>query len=290
MELEDSRITVVGLGLMGGSLALDLLEQGMRLSGVDSDPHTARLARNAGIATVDINTALTSSDVLVLATPVRETLRLLETFRSHPPELELVIDLGSTKRQIVEAMDALPDGLAAIGGHPLCGKELSGFQQAQIGLYQGSRFVLTSSSHTTEAALATAEQLVDSIGATPLQMDATRHDQLLGAASHLPYLLAVALTGAVESLGKEDAAIWDVVASGFLSSSRLAASDPTMMIDILATNREMVLAALARAQAELDQLSGLLSTGENEALRGYLQPLQQRRASLQNREGVPHGA
>ncbi len=290
MELEDSRITVVGLGLMGGSLALDLLEQGMRLSGVDSDPHTVRLARNAGIATVDINTALTSSDVLVLATPVRETLRLLETFRSHPPELELVIDLGSTKRQIVEAMDALPDGLAAIGGHPLCGKELSGFQQAQIGLFQGSRFVLTSSSHTTEAALAIAEQLVDSIGATPLQMDATRHDQLLGAASHLPYLLAVALTGAVESLGKEDAAIWDVVASGFLSSSRLAASDPTMMIDILATNREMVLAALARAQAELDQLSGLLSTGENEALRGHLQPLQQRRASLQNRGGVPHGA
>lgn len=290
MELEDSRITVVGLGLMGGSLALDLLEQGMRLSGVDSDPHTARLARNAGIATVDINTALTSSDVLVLATPVRETLRLLETFRSHPPELELVIDLGSTKRQIVEAMDALPDGLAAIGGHPLCGKELSGFQQAQIGLYQGSRFVLTSSSHTTEAALATAEQLVDSIGATPLQMDATRHDQLLGAASHLPYLLAVALTGAVESLGKEDAAIWDVVSSGFLSSSRLAASDPTMMIDILATNREMVLAALARAQAELDRLSGFLSTGENEALRGHLQPLQQRRASLQNREGIPHGA
>jgi len=290
MELEDSRITVVGLGLMGGSLALDLLEQGMRLSGVDSDPHSARLARSAGIATVDINTALTSSDVLVLATPVRETLRLLETFRSHPPELELVIDLGSTKQQIVEAMDALPDGLAAIGGHPLCGKELSGFQQAQIGLYQGSRFVLTSSSHTTEAALATAEQLVDSIGATPLQMDASRHDQLLGAASHLPYLLAVALTGAVESLGKEDAAVWDVVASGFLSSSRLAASDPTMMVDILATNREMVLAALARAQAELDRLSGLLSTGENEALRGHLQPLQQRRASLQSREGVPHGA
>lgn len=290
MELEDSRITVVGLGLMGGSLALDLLEQGTRLSGVDSDPHTARLARNAGIATVDINTALTSSDVLVLATPVRETLRLLETFRSHPPELELVIDLGSTKQQIVEAMDALPDGLAAIGGHPLCGKELSGFQQAQIGLYQGSRFVLTSSSHTTEAALATAEQLVDSIGATPLQMDATRHDQLLGTASHLPYLLAVALTGAAESLGREDAAIWDVVASGFLSSSRLAASDPTMMIDILATNREMVLAALGRAQAGLDQLSGLLSTGENEALRSHLQPLQQRRASLQNREEIPHGA
>ena len=290
MELADSRITIIGLGLMGGSLALDLVEQGMQLSGVDSDPHTARLARNAGIATVDINTALTSSDVLVLATPVRETLRLLKTFRSHPPQLELVIDLGSTKRQIVEAMDALPESLAAIGGHPLCGKELSGFQQAQVGLFEGSRFVLTPGSHTTEAALAIAEQLIDSLGATPLHMDASRHDQLLGAASHLPYLLAVALTGAVESLGKEDAAIWDVVASGFLSSSRLAASDPTMMIDILATNREMVLAALARAQAELEQLSGLLSTGEDEALRSHLQPLQQRRSSLQVHDGMAHGA
>lgn len=290
MELADRRITIIGLGLMGGSLALDLLEQGMQVSGVDSDPNTASLAREAGIATVELSTALTNSDVTVLATPVRETLRLLEALRSDPPELELVIDLGSTKRQIVEAMDALPEGLAAIGGHPLCGKELSGFQQAQVGLFQGSRFVLTPGSHTTEAALAIAEQLIDSLGATPLHMDASRHDQLLGTASHLPYLLAMALTGAAESLGKEDAAIWDVVSSGFMSGSRLASSDLTMMIDILKTNRDMVLAALKGAQAELEQLSSLLSTGEDEALGDHLQPLQRRRTSLQAHDGMGHGA
>jgi len=290
MELADRRITIIGLGLMGGSLALDLLEQGMQVSGVDSDPNTASLAREAGIATVELSTALTNSDVTVLATPVRETLSLLEALRSDPPELELVIDLGSTKRQIVEAMDALPEGLAAIGGHPLCGKELSGFQQAQVGLFQGSRFVLTPGSHTTEAALAIAEQLIDSLGATPLHMDASRHDQLLGTASHLPYLLAMALTGAAESLGKDDAAIWDVVSSGFMSGSRLASSDLTMMIDILKTNRDMVLAALKGAQAELDQLSSLLSTGDDEALGDHLQPLQQRRTSLQAHDGMGHGA
>ena len=290
MELADRRITIIGLGLMGGSLALDLLEQGMQLSGVDSDPNTGSLAREAGITTVELSTALTNSDVIVLATPVRETLRLLEALRSDPPELKLVIDLGSTKRQIVEAMDGLPESLAAIGGHPLCGKELSGFQQAQVGLFQGSRFVLTPGSHTTEAALAIAEQLIDSLGATPFHMDASRHDQLLGTASHLPYLLAMALTGAAESLGKEDAAIWDVVSSGFMSGSRLAASDLTMMIDILTTNRDMVLAALKGAQAELEQLSDLLSTGDDEALRGHLQPLQQRRSSLQVHDGMAHGA
>ncbi len=290
MELADRRITIIGLGLMGGSLALDLLEQGMQVSGVDSDPNTSILAREAGIATVELSTALTNSDVTVLATPVRETLSLLEALRSDPPELELVIDLGSTKRQIVEAMDALPEGLAAIGGHPLCGKELSGFQQAQVGLFQGSRFVLTPGSHTTEAALAIAEQLIDSLGATPLHMDASRHDQLLGTASHLPYLLAMALTGAAESLGKDDAAIWDVVSSGFMSGSRLASSDLTMMIDILKTNRDMVLAALKGAQAELEQLSSLLSTGDDEALGDHLQPLQQRRTSLQAHDGMGHGA
>ncbi len=290
MELADSRITIIGLGLMGGSLALDLVEQGMQVSGVDSDPNTASLAREAGITTVELSTALTNSDVIVLATPVRETLRLLEALRSDPPELELVIDLGSTKRQIVEAMDALPERLAAIGGHPLCGKELSGFQQAQVGLFQRSRFVLTPGSHTTEAALAMAEQLIDRLGATPLHMDASRHDQLLGTASHLPYLLAMALTGAAESLGKEDAAIWDVVSSGFMSGSRLAASDLTMMIDILTTNRDMVLVALRDAQAELEQLSGFLSSGEDEALRSHLQPLQQRRSSLQVHDGMAHGA
>jgi len=290
MELADSRITIIGLGLMGGSLALDLFEQGMQVSGVDTDPYTASLAREAGITTVELSTALTNSDVIVLATPVQETLRLLKTFRSDPPDLELLIDLGSTKRQIVEAMDSLPERLAAIGGHPLCGKELSGFQQAQVGLFQGSRFVLTPCSHTTEAALAISEQLIDKLGATPLHMDASRHDQLLGTASHLPYLLAMALTGAAESLGKEDSAIWDVVSSGFLSSSRLAASDLTMMIDILATNRDVVLAALAHTQEELDQLSSLLGAGEDEALRIHLEPLQQRRFSLQVHEGHTHGA
>jgi len=290
MELADSRITIIGLGLMGGSLALDLVEQGMQVSGVDSDPNTASLARQAGITTVELSAALTNSDVIVLATPVRETLRLMETFRAEPPALELVIDLGSTKRQIVEAMDALPDDLSAIGGHPLCGKELSGFQQAQAGLFKGSRFVLTPSSRTTPAALAISEQLIDKLGAMPLHMDAARHDRLLGTASHLPYLLAMALTGTAESLGKEDAVIWDVVSSGFLSGSRLAASDLTMMIDILTTNRDMVLAALARAQTEFDQLSDLLQAGDEGALRGLLQPLQQRRSSLHVHKGIPHGA
>jgi prephenate dehydrogenase len=290
VELANSRITIIGLGLMGGSLALDLLEQGMDLSAVDANPQTIKLARRAGIRTLDLGTALTSSDVLVLATPVRETIKLLEAFRINPPALELVMDLGSTKKLIVEAMEALPGELAAVGGHPLCGKELSGFTEAQVGLFKDQRFVLTPCSSSTPHALATAEKLIEGIGATPIHMDAARHDMLLGTASHLPYLLAMTLMGAAEALGDEEAGIWDVVSSGFLSTSRLAASDLTMMVDILATNRDMSLSALSRAQAKLDQLRGHLAAGDTGALRSILQPLQERRRSLQVHLEQTHGA
>src|SRR4030067_1163111 len=115
MELQDARQTIVGRGLMGGSIALRLQEHCRELCGVDTDPETAELAAGAGVRVRDLSSALSASEVLVLATPVKETLRLLEGFRADPPRVRLLLDLGSTKRQIVEAMEALPDHVGGIG-------------------------------------------------------------------------------------------------------------------------------------------------------------------------------
>ena len=289
MELEDARVTIVGLGLMGGSMALRLQPRCQELIGVDSDPKTIELARRDGIMTQELSAALANTDVLVLATPVKETLRLLEVFTKDPPDVSLLMDIGSTKRKIVEAMEFLPDQVAAVGGHPLCGKERAGFPEAEAGLFSGSLFVLTPCSRTTPSSLALAEQIVGTLGASVRQMDAARHDRLLAAASHLPYLLAAALMGSAESFGKKDPELWDLVASGFLSTSRLAASDLTMMIDILTTNQDRVQDALSRAQAELGQLRKLLAGGEVGPLHEYLEPLQRRRDSLKDPGGKPHG-
>ncbi len=290
MELENARITIVGLGLMGGSMALRLQQRCKRLVGVDSDPNTIKLASRAGITTQELGAALINTGVLVLATPVKESLGLLEVFRANPPSVSLLMDIGSTKRKIVEAMDLLPDHVAAVGGHPLCGKERAGFPEAESGLFDGCRFVLTPSSRSTPSSLALAEQIVRALGATPLQMEAARHDQLLASASHLPYLLAAALIGTAESVGGKDPELWDMVASGFLSTSRLAASDLTMMVDILTTNRDMVQNALSGAQAELDLLRGLIDEGKPGPLREYLEPLQRRRVSLREPRSAAHGA
>ena len=289
MELSDARVTIVGLGLMGGSMALRLKQYCRELIGVDSDPKTPQLARQAGVTTQELGTALTNTDVLVLATPVKESLELLEVFRVNPPSVSLLIDIGSTKRKIVQAMDLLPVQVAAVGGHPLCGKERGGFAEAETRLFEGSRFVLIPSSRTTPSSLALADQIVGALGATALRMEAARHDQLLADASHLPYLLATTLMAAVEPVGREHPELWDVVATGFLSTSRLAASDLTMMVDILTTNEDMVQNALSGAQAELRQLRKLIADGNAGSLREYLEPLQRRRVSLQDQGRTTDG-
>ncbi|MFQ5943233.1 MAG: prephenate dehydrogenase [Anaerolineales bacterium] len=290
MELENARVTIVGLGLMGGSMALRLQPRCMKLVGVESDPKTVKLARRAGITTQGLKPALAHVNVLILATPVKESLRLLEQFRSHPPKVDLLMDLGSTKRKIIEAMESLPDQVVAVAGHPLCGKERAGFQEADAGIFDGSLFLLTPCSRTTPGSLTLAEEIVSALGASVRQVEATRHDQLLAAVSHLPYLLAAALMGSTEILAREDPELWDLTASGFLSTSRLAASDLTMMVDILTTNQDLVLAALSRAQAELGQLRELLANGDAGPLREYLEPLQQRRTSLNGPRSVANGA
>lgn len=290
MDLEDARVTVVGLGLIGGSLALALQPRCRAIAGVEPDLKNSELAGRAGIRLLELASALGESDVIVLATPVRETLRLLRSFASHPPKAVLVMDLGSTKRQIVAAMESLPAQVAAVGGHPLCGRERSGFEHAEAGLFAGSLFVLTRCARTTPDGLALAEQLVRALGASILELDADRHDRLLAAVSHLPYLLAVALMGSIEPLGEQDPALWEVAASGFLSTSRLAASDLNMMIDILATNQDLTLAALTDAQEALEHMRRLLAGDDLGALRTYLAPLQQRRQSLSHQRGNPHAA
>jgi prephenate dehydrogenase len=176
-----------------------------------------------------------------------------------------VIDLGSTKRAIVTAMNALPPYFAAIGGHPMCGKETAGLAAASADLYRRQTFVLCPSERTTPAAEAAAHALVEVIGARPLRLDAADHDAIVAAVSHLPAILAAALTRTAA-----DERLWAVSASGFRDTSRLAGSDPRMMLDILLTNREAILRALINYEADLEAFRGALARGDEEALADWL--------------------
>jgi prephenate dehydrogenase len=280
-NLARARVAVVGLGLMGGSLALALRGRCQALWGVDSDPSAVADACHHGIIDhgVDFSDAI-SADVLVLAAPVRAILAQLADLarRPAPAGRLIVLDLGSTKTEIAAAMRRLPAAYAPVGGHPMCGKEVSGLAHAEAGLFRDKVFVLTPLERTPQWALSGVQELVDAIGAQPIELSPERHDELAAAASHLPYLAATLLVRAAEGLGDDQ--VWEMAASGFRDTSRLAASDVTMMTDILLTNRQAIASALERFQAELSTLMSLLESADAEALAAFLAAAAERRRGL----------
>jgi prephenate dehydrogenase len=278
--LAAARVTVVGLGLMGGSFALALRGHCRELVGADHDPAALELARATSV--VDRTAPLAEAvecDLLVLGAPVRAILSQLQALTQlpRPQQRVVVLDLGSTKAEVVQAMATLPAGYDPIGGHPMCGKETSGLANADAGLFRGKVFVLTPLPRTTPGALALALAAAGALGAQPWVLAPEQHDALAAYSSHLPYAVAALLVRTAQAAGDEQ--IWRMAASGFRDTSRLASSDVTMMLDILLTNREPVLAALAGFRAELDDLRRLLSDGDVERLRSLLTDVRAQRGA-----------
>jgi prephenate dehydrogenase len=231
-------------------------------------------------ATMDLVEGVADADVIVLATPVRTILRQLRQLAAMALGPCVVLDLGSTKRDIVTAMQELQPQVQPVGSHPMCGKETSGLAAAESLLYEGAPWVLVPLLRTSSGALALARELAEAVGARPLVMDADRHDRLVAAISHLPYSLAVALVLATASFGAEDELVWKLAASGFRDTSRVAASDVTMMLDILLTNRLALGEALRRAGAHLTSLANLLDVGDEDGLRALLLAAHDQRAPM----------
>lgn len=274
---------MVGLGLMGASLCMDLKE-GQRcreVRGVARRTRTVLDAFFAGavdLATNDLQTGVLGADLVVLATPARTILSALAEIGERLWPGTVVTDMGSTKGEICAAMAALPPAVEPVGGHPMCGKETAGFEAAERGLYRGATWVLTPLPRTSPDALALATELALAVGGRPLLLEPERHDRLVASISHLPFLVASALTAAVAEVGDQDPTVWSVAAGGFRDTSRVAASDTQMFLDILLTNRTAVLAQLERFQADLGALHRLLESSDEAGLRQRLVRTQQIRA------------
>lgn len=272
-SLLDTRLAVIGLGLMGGSLAAALSGRCASLVGCDLDPlavHTALARGWIHHGTQDSIAAVSQADLVVLASPVRTILHLLDDLAPHFPPGCVVMDLGSTKTLITEKMEALPTSLQPLGGHPMCGKEFSGIQAADPLLYRGQTFILTPLARTAPQALSLATELVEALGAQALILTPQENDHLAAIASHLPFLLSAGLVETARQAAQRDPRLWQVTASGYRDTSRLAASSVTMMTDILLTNRSAVLEALSDCRQNLNHLTELIETAREDELRELL--------------------
>lgn len=273
LTLRQAHVAIVGLGLMGASLGYDLRRHCRRVTGVVRRAEAIDPALAAGCvddATLDAPAALAEADIVVLAAPVRTILRQIADLGPLLKPGAILIDLGSTKTDICRALAALPPHVQAIGGHPMCGKETGGLAAAEPGLYRGCTFVLCPLEHTSVATQALVEEMVGFIGARALVLDPARHDRLVAAISHLPYLAACALVDYASDVAATDPTVWEVAAGGFRDSSRVAASDVDMLLDILLTNRAAVLAALDHYVERLTGLRAGLAAGDEAGLRAAL--------------------
>ena len=253
--LSRATVAIIGLGLMGGSLAMSLRGHCARLLGIDLDPQVLDLARQIQLAddlTLHPETLLPQADVVILATPVGSILRLLDSLPAYHPGSAVVMDLGSTKVEICSKMKTLPERFDPIGGHPMCGKENISLNNAEAGLFKDAVFAVSTLSRSSERAKQLALEIIQVIQARPLWIDPHQHDEWVAATSHMPYLLACALALATPLQAAP------LAGSGYRSTARLSATPTGMMSDILATNSENILRALRLLQNQIAAMETLL--------------------------------
>lgn len=260
-----AHIVVVGLGLIGGSLARDLRRGGHRVTACGRDAARLAPAIELGIVDavdVDWQAAVASADVVVLGVPVGRTREVYARIRPYLTAQAVVTDVGSTKCSVVRELVALCGRLPAqfVPGHPIAGTEHSGFASSVEGLFVGRTVVLTPTTDTDPAATARVTALWQEVGAQVLTMPPEQHDAALALTSHLPQMLAYTLMGQFAEL--PGASLAPLVGSGFRSMTRLAGSDPAMWRDVSLANRAQLSLALHRYMERLGELAAAVDAGD----------------------------
>lgn len=259
-----TRLAVIGLGLIGGSLAraLRASQRVSHISAFDRDPEQGRRGLELGVIdrfAPDAASAARDADVVVLAVPVLHTAEAAEGVRGGLSRDTIVMDVGSTKlsvlRDIERVFGALPPRFVA--AHPIAGTEKSGVAASKTELFRGHRVVLTPHASQDASALATVRSLWESVGARVVEMDAACHDAIFAATSHLPHVLAYAFVDMLTRLPNA-ADIFPNAGGGFRDFTRIASSSPEMWHDIVRANRTEVTGLLERQIGELQELLTLM--------------------------------
>jgi prephenate dehydrogenase len=277
-------LTVVGFGLLGGSLAKAAREAGLvrRVVAVGRSAERLAPARADGTAdhvTTDLAEGVSEADLVVLATPVATLVRLLPEIWRKAPARAIVTDVGSTKAAIVRAAEdlAAERPFAFVGSHPMAGSEQSGYGVARADLFRGATVIVTPTAKTDPGAANGVAELWRAVGARVASLPPEEHDEVVALISHLPHLVAYAL---VDAVGRVNGRAVDFAARGFKDTTRIAASDPQMWREIFLTNRVAMDRALAAFHVALDDLKALIATNDAAGLDRVLDAIRSQREQV----------
>ena len=259
--MERKKITIVGVGLIGGSLALQLHEKKIssRLIGVEANESHAQKALELELVDeiLPLDDAIQHSDVIILAIPVDSMVTLLPEVLNKIGH-QIVVDLGSTKSQLIEAVKNHPRRGRYVAAHPMWGTEYNGPQAAVKGAFEKVAVAICNAKDSDEDAIEWTRNMFEKVGMRLLEMDAYAHDLHAAYVSHISHITSFALANTVLEKEKEEGAIFDLASAGFESTVRLAKSNPAMWVPIFKQNRENVLDVLNEHITQLKKFKSCL--------------------------------
>lgn len=282
-------ICIVGVGLVGGSLGLAIRNCGTAgtVVGCDIDLKALSAARKTGAidyGTSDIVEAVKEADIVVLSTPVETFGQLAEQMLPSLKPGAIVTDTGSTKGEIVRKLQLLISGNNEfVGGHPMTGSEKGGIRAADQYLFENAVYVLTPTEANTDSAIATITALGEAVGSNVVIMDPEEHDSIVAAVSHVPHITASSLVGTLMEISREYPAAPLLAAGGFRDTTRIAAGDPDLWLQICFSNREKVVSMLDVLCSKLMAARQYIKEGNRQELRAFLAEAREQRLKIPSR-------
>ncbi|WP_298860114.1 prephenate dehydrogenase [uncultured Gimesia sp.] len=264
-------IGIIGVGLLGGSIAAAARQRKLtgKILGAGRNPARMRAAQHSGLldrGTTNIAETSAESDLIIVCTPVNQITQFVRTVAQNSRPGTIITDVGSTKQKICEALyGSLPEGVTFVASHPLAGSEKTGFEFADANLFQGRPCVITPDDSLSVEAVSRIKQFWEALGMHVLETSPQKHDQILAETSHLPHVVASALA---MTLTEENR---NFTSTGFRDTTRIAAGDPALWIEILLNNREAVVESIDRYTHSLERLREAIVNHDENQLRQLLE-------------------
>lgn len=280
------KVFIIGLGLIGGSLALGLKRnKDVTIIGYDADSHTLRTAKRIGVIdemSVHMKDAAKVADVIVFATPVNETIRLMSEMSEWQLKNNVIVtDTGSTKNEIMKAAAKLKEAnITFIGGHPMAGSHKSGVEAARAHLFENAYYLLTPLPNENKEAVKVLSDLLQVTKAKVVQVSAEEHDHMTAVVSHFPHLVAASLVHQLAIENQQFPFTKQLAAGGFRDLTRIASSNPIMWRDITVQNRQELSNQLQMWTEEMIKLQNLLLHADEEHIEAYFQEAKKVRDEL----------
>jgi len=272
--MDRKKIAIVGVGLIGGSLAIQLHEKKIssRLIGVDKNKSNEEKALELELVdeVMPLDDAINNSDVVIIAIPVDSISKLLPQVLNKVDK-QIVLDLGSTKKQAIDAVKDHPKRGRYVATHPMWGTEYSGPQSAVRGAYENKAVIICNAEDSDADALEWTKAMYKKIGMHLLEMEANAHDLHAAYVSHISHITSFALANTVLEKEKEQQAIFELASAGFESTVRLAKSNPAMWVPIFLQNKENVLDVLTEHIEQLERFKKSIEKGDNDSLKKLIE-------------------